>query len=254
MKIGIISGNIIENLFKNSERINVETKYGNISVEFEKSKNHSIFFINRHGKDSNIPPHKINYLANVQALSSSHVDCIIALGTVGSMKKSIKPGEFVIPHDFIDYTKLRKTSYFDNERIHVDVTEPYCPSLRKILSNTLQKIDGISYHEKGVYLATEGPRLESASEINMFSNYADIVGMTGVPEVVLSREKGICYVSLCIVCNMATGLQDRLDADEISSIYSDKKSIISKIFQMTIDSIHEKTKCNCKSDLSKATL
>lgn len=254
MKIGIISGNIIKNLLKNSENINVETNYGNVLVEIVNKKKHSIFFINRHGKNSNIPPHKINYLANIQALSSSHVDCIIAFGTVGSMKKSIQPGEFVIPHDFIDCTKLRKTSYFDNERIHIDMTEPYCPALRKILSNTLQKIHGANYHDKGVYLATEGPRLESASEINMFLNYADIVGMTGVPEVVLSREKGICYASLCIVCNMATGLQDHLDADEISSIYSEKKSIISKIFKMTINSINEKTECKCKSDLSKATL
>ena len=78
--------------------------------------------------------------------------------------------------------------------------------------------------------------------------------MTGCPEIVLAREKGICYASLCIVCNMAAGLQYKLDLDEISNIYSEKKSIISKIFQLTIDAIEERKDCNCNSDLSKATL
>jgi 5'-methylthioadenosine phosphorylase len=254
MKIGVVSGKFIEDIIKNPEKINVETNYGNVLIEVGKRKNNTIFFINRHGEKSNIPPHKINYLANLQAFAASHIDCIIALGTVGSMKKEIQPGEFVIPHDFIDNTRLRKQTFFDKNRIHIDMTKPYCPNLRNILFDAAKRINGIKCHENGVYLTTEGPRLESASEIKMFSKYAEIVGMTGCPEIVLAREKGICYASLCIVCNMAAGLQDKLDLDEISNIYSEKKSIISKIFQLTIDAIKERKDCNCNSDLSKASL
>ncbi len=254
MKIGIISGQHIANLSKNQENIIVETTYGDILLEVSETKKHTLFFINRHGEKSDAPPHKVNYLGNIQAFASSHVDCILSVGLVGSMKRNILPADLVIPHDFIDFTKSRQQTFFNEKRVHVDMTNPYCPSLRDSLIKNSKQIPGINLHEKGVYLTTEGPRLETVSEIAFFSKFADIVGMTGTPEVVLAREMGICYTSLCLVSNMAAGLQNKLDADEIKSIYSEKKSIISKIIVNTIDSINNKRNCNCKSDLSKATL
>lgn len=254
MKIGIISGHILDDIVSNPEEIIVETAFGNIPIKVSKIKNHDIIFINRHGKKSNIPPHKVNYHANIQAFDSSHVDCILSVGTVGSMKKNIYPGDFVVPHDFIDFTKSRSQTYFNDRRIHIDMTNPYCTSLRDLLIKNCKKFDDIKLHKRGVYLTTEGPRLETVSEINLFLKFADIVGMTSAPEVILAREKGICYASLCIVCNMAAGLQEKLDADEISQIYSKKKSIISKILLLTINSINEKGKCECNRDLAKAML
>ncbi len=254
MKIGIISGHSIADLIKDPEKIMVETAFGDISVEVSRMKKHDLFFINRHGEKSVIPPHKVNYLGNMQAFASSHVEYVLSIGTVGSMKNSIQPGDFVIPHDFIDLTKSRQQTFFDDKRVHVDMTNPYCPSLRDSLIKNCKKAHGATFHDKGVYLATEGPRLETASEINYFSKFADIVGMTGVPEVVLARERGICYASLCVVCNMAAGLQNKLTADEISRIYTEKESVISNILQLTIDSIDVERDCNCKNDLSKATL
>ncbi|UCF12138.1 MAG: MTAP family purine nucleoside phosphorylase [Thermoplasmatales archaeon] len=254
MKIGIISGYSIANFVKDPEKIMVETTFGDISVEVSRMKNHDLFFINRHGEKSDVPPHKVNYLGNVQAFASSHVECILSIGTVGSMKKSIQPGDFVVPYDFIDFTKSRKLTFFDDKRVHVDMINPYCPSLRKSLIKNCKKVHGATFHDTGIYLTTEGPRLETASEISYFSKFADIVGMTGVPEVVLAREKSICYASLCVVCNMAAGLQNKLTAGEISKIYTKREPIISNIIQLTIDSIDEKRKCNCKNDLSKATL
>jgi len=254
MKIGIISGQRIANLIKNQEEIIVETNYGDILVEVSKTKKHTLFFINRHGTKSDAPPHRVNYLGNIQAFASSHIDCILSVGAVGSMKKNIQPADFVVPHDFIDFTKSRQQTFFNDKRVHVDMTDPYCPSLRDSLINNSKQIRGINLHENGIYLTTEGPRLETVSEIAFFSKFADIVGMTGTPEVVLAREMGICYASLCLVCNMAAGLQKKLNVDEISSIYSEKKSIISKILVKTVDSINNKRNCNCKRDLSKATL
>ena len=255
MKIGIISGHEIQNLIQNEETIKIETSYGDVTVQTAGLRNNEIFFINRHGENSNIPPHKINYLANIQALASCHIDCIFAIGSVGSLKKNIKPGDFVVPHDFIDFTKSRKYTFFDDKRVHVDMTDPYCMPLRSILINTAKKTDSAKIFDGGIYLATEGPRLETAAEIGFFSKFADIVGMTGVPEVVLARERGICYASLCVVCNMAAGLQSKLTADEIKTLYKEKEPVISKILKSTIESLDDKRRnCNCKDVLSKALL
>jgi len=255
MKIGIISGHSIPNLMKDPENIMVETPFGDISVEASKLGKHDIFSISRHGPKSNLPPHKVNYLGNMQAFASSHVECILSIGTVGSMKKSIQPGDFVIPHDFIDFTKSRPQTFYNDKRVHVDMTDPYCPSLRDTLIQSCKQMKNIKVHEKGVYLATEGPRLETASEIQFFSQSADIVGMTGLPEVVLAREKRICYAALCVVCNMATGLQKSLTADEISKLYKEKQPTISKILKTTIESLQDKRKpCRCNTILDKASL
>ena len=254
MKIGLISGHRVQGLIQTKETIEIETNYGDVTVEISPVGKHTMLFINRHGERANLPPHKAKYLANIDAFASSHVDCIFAIGTVGSMKKNIRPGDFVIPHDFIDFTKSRRYTFFDEKRVHVDMTNPYCPTLRKILIDTAKDTTSVKIHDRGVYLATEGPRLETASEIRHFSQYADIVGMTGVPEIVLAREKGMCYASLCVVCNMAAGLQNRLTADEISKLYKEKVSIVSKILKSTIESLEDKRECNCRNFLSKATL
>jgi 5'-methylthioadenosine phosphorylase len=255
MKIGIVSGHRMQNLIQNQEKIKIETPYGDVTVETAGLHNNEIFFINRHGENSNIPPHKINYLANIQALAACHVDCIFAIGSVGSLKKNIKPGDFVVPHDFIDFTKSRLYTFFDDKRVHVDMTEPYCMPLRNILINAAKKTVSSKIFDKGVYLATEGSRLETAAEIGVFSKFADVVGMTGVPEVVLARERGICYASLCLVCNMATGLQSELTANEISALYNEKELVISKILKFAIESLDDKKRnCSCKDVLSKASL
>jgi 5'-methylthioadenosine phosphorylase len=249
MKIGVISGHRLL-LGEKMEEVILETPYGNTKVERYILKDRDILFINRHGEKSNLPPHRINYLANIQAFASANVEYILGIGTVGSMKEKIKPGDFVIPHDFMDCTKSRRLSFFNHKRVHIDMTNPFCPTLRELLKESCNKI-GNTFHDKGVYLVTEGPRLETASEIRFFSSVADIVGMTLVPEIVLAREKGICYASLCIVCNMATGLQERLSADEISWIYRKKEPIISEILKLSINSIR---RCSCKKDIKGATL
>ncbi|MDH7517712.1 MAG: MTAP family purine nucleoside phosphorylase [Candidatus Thermoplasmatota archaeon] len=255
MKIGVIYGHRIPNFVKKTEKIEVETPYGKVNIESAKLYDHEIFLLNRHGKQSNLPPHKVNYLGNIWALSSCHVDCILAISVVGSLKKNIKPGDLVVPHDFVDFTKSRTYTFFDEKRVHVDMTSPYCLSLRDILIKSCKKQGAaIKLHDKGVYLATEGPRLETPAEIKLFSQYTDIVGMTAVPEIVLAREKGICYASLCVVCNMAAGMQSKLTADEISNLYKKKEPFVSKILKSTIEDIEEKTSCGCKRILSKASL
>ena len=245
MKIGLICGQEINELINDSEEIIVETNYGNTLINFKKLENNDVFFINRHGENKKIPPHNINYRANIQALKSCNIENIISIFTVGSMKKTILTGDFVIPNDFIDFTKSRCLTYFENDRVHVDMNNPFCPSLRKLLIESCKIVDDKKIHNRGVYLTTEGPRLETSSEINLFSNYADIVGMTLVPEIILAREQNICYAALCVVCNMAAGLQNELKTDEISKTFIDKKPVIIKLIKKSIKNMENKKKCKC---------
>jgi len=254
MKIGILCGHQMPDLMKNPEKIRVDTPYGEIMLYASNLGAHELFFIQRHGEQSNLPPHKINHRGNIQAFASSHVSCIFSVGTVGSMKKTIRPGDLVVPDDFIDATKVRAQTFFDDRRVHVDMTEPFCSSLRDAVLKSCKKISDTKVHPKGVYLVTEGPRLETAAEIKLYSMVADVVGMTMVPEVVLAREKGMCFASLCLVCNMAAGLQNRLTANEIASVYKEKEPVISKILQLTIQSLDKKQPCHCPVDVSQATL
>jgi 5'-methylthioadenosine phosphorylase len=253
MKIGILCGHLLPDLMKQVENIRVETPYGPIPMQVSSLGGHELFFIQRHGEGPGLPPHKVNYRGNIQALSASHVFSIFSVSTVGSMKKQIQPGELVIPDDFLDMTKSRSVTFYDDTRVHVDMTDPFCPQLRTSLMESCKAIR-TKYHDKGVYLATEGPRLETAAEIKFFSSGADIVGMTLVPEVVLAREKGICFAALCLVCNMAAGLQHRLPADDIARVYTKQEPTIAQVLRHTIESLDDHQTCRCAEDIAKATL
>jgi 5'-methylthioadenosine phosphorylase len=245
MKLGILCGHDINELINNSEEIIIETIYGNVKIFFKKIEGNEFFFINRHGENKNIPPHNINYRANIQALKLCNIKNIISIFAVGSLKKNIEIGDFVIPDDFIDFTKNRCLTYFEDNRIHLDMNYPFCPSIRKYLIENCIINEENKIHKRGIYLATEGPRLETPAEIKLFSNYADIVGMTLVPEIVLAREKNICYASICVICNMAAGLQSELTTEEISRIFIDKKPLLFKSIKQVIKKFENKKFCKC---------
>lgn len=236
---------------KNSENLSVETPYGPVNVETNKRKDNEIFYINRHGNNSKIPPHMIKYRANIQTFSSCHVDCILSIYSVGSMSKQIKKGDIVIPHDFIAFTRSRYSTFFYDSRIHVNLIDPFCPHLRKILIKKCSK-EGIYFHSEGVYLTTEGPRLETVSEVKIFSKFADIVGMTLATECILAREKAICFATICIVVNMAAGLQDNLHIEDMRKYFKKKESIIANIIVSTIDSTTDNYKCSYKNYIDEA--
>jgi 5'-methylthioadenosine phosphorylase len=253
MNIGIISGHLLPGLLKHPELITVETPYGIVFVQVVKMDQHTLFFVNRHGQDSSVPPHRINARAIIAALAESHVKAILSVGTVGSMTKVLAPGDLVVPSDFIDMTKSRPMTFFDESRVHVDMTDPFCPVLQEALQQSAKALK-THMHGKAVVLVTEGPRLETAAEIKLFREHADVVGMTLVPEVVLAREKGMCYASLCLVCNMAAGLQDRLTAKEIVEIYKEREPVLSSILLGALGRLPESFSCSCAALLAQAKL
>ncbi len=191
----------------------VRTPYGDPSgvVINGKLGKKSFVFLPRHGISHSIPPHKVNYRANIWALKDSGVDKVIAFAAVGGIDRSLVPGAIVVPDQLIDYTSDREHTYFDGETgnvTHVDFSFPYSTSFRKKIISAAKKAK-VNVVESGCYAATQGPRLETAAEINRLEkDGATIVGMTGMPEAVLARELELEYVCIAIVVNPAAGRGD----------------------------------------------
>jgi len=198
----------------------VRTPYGQPSepLIFGNLGGKEVIFLARHGANHTLTPHHINYRANIWALQSVGVKSIISIASVGSIEKSIKVGDFVIPHQIIDYTYGRNNTFFDgidNPVKHIDFTYPYDMSLREIIIQSVQKLT-YNFVTEGVYAATQGPRLETAAEIDRYEkDGATIVGMTAMPEAVLARELNLSYVAICPVANHAAGRGE--SAEGISS-------------------------------------
>lgn len=170
---------------------------------------YGIIFLARHGDPHAIPPHRINYRANLHALHSRGVRRIIAVTAVGGIRADIEEGSIVIPDQIIDYTWDRGHSFFDSESdpsiMHADFTHPYCPDLRADLLAAARR-RGVEVVDGGTYAATQGPRLETAAEVDRIErDGGDIVGMTGMPEAALAREIGIAYANCSVIANRAAG-------------------------------------------------
>ncbi|MCG6870974.1 MAG: S-methyl-5'-thioinosine phosphorylase [Gammaproteobacteria bacterium] len=179
----------------------------------------------RHGFGHTIPPHRVNYRANIWALRELGVDHVVAIATVGGITAKFGTGVLALPHQLIDYTHSRSNTFFDGEGgplLHTDFTEPYCEPLRQQLLDAARQAQ-VSLVPQAVYAATQGPRFETAAEINRLErDGADVVGMTGMPEAVLARELKLCYASIAVVVNPAAGRSvGPISMNEIDSALSD---------------------------------
>jgi 5'-methylthioinosine phosphorylase len=165
-----------------------------------------VVFLPRHGSRHTIPPHKINYRANIWSLQALGVKNIIAVAAVGGIHRDMKPKDLVIPHQLVDYTWGRKHTFFEEDNVqHIDFTDPYTAVLRDKLLMAAKEVD-FTVHDKGVYAATQGPRLETTAEIDRLEkDGCDLVGMTGMPEAALAREAEINYATCALIVNEAAG-------------------------------------------------
>jgi len=167
-----------------------------------------VVFLARHGYGHTIPPHQVNYRANIWALHAQGVSNVVAIAAVGGIRSDLAPGALVVPDQIIDYTHGRAGTFFtggDSGVRHIDFTLPYCPTLRAACLAAGRQA-GEMLLDGGVYAATQGPRLETAAEIDRLErDGADMVGMTGMPEAALAREIGLCYATLAVVANRAAG-------------------------------------------------
>lgn len=206
-----------------SHREVVRTPYGEPSgaITFGQICGRPVAFLARHGYGHTIPPHEVNYRANIWALWKRGAIGIISVASVGCIRADLRPGDIVIPHQIIDYTWGRKATYHegsDSPVTHIDFTDPYDQSLRAKLILAAGQA-GIPVSDLGVYAATQGPRLETAAEITRYErDGADVVGMTGMPEAALAREMGVPYAAISVVANYAAGRGDSRDGISFESI------------------------------------
>ncbi len=193
-----------------TKRLIVRTPYGEPSqpLIFGEIEGREVIFLARHGNGHTIPPHEVNYRANIYALYLQGVKKIAAVATVGGIHADLLPGMIAMPDQIIDYTHGRKTTFYDGVELpvkHIDFTEPYCVNLRAMWEKAAVTI-GEPLVTKGVYAAMQGPRLETAAEINRLErDGATMVGMTGMPEAALARELNISYAAICPIANQAAG-------------------------------------------------
>ena len=250
--IGIIGGSGVYRVFEAEEEIVVKTRYGKVGVKKGEHRGREIVFLPRHGEKHAVPPHKINYRANILALYALGVQRILATTAVGSMNPEFRPGEMMLPTQFIDWTKKRNYTLYDDRVVHVDLSEPYCPELREILMGIARSQD-ITVHE-GVYICTEGPRFETPAEISLFKKMgADVVSMTGVPEVIFAREAALCYSTIAMVTNMAAGItREKLTHTEVKEIMDENIEKIRKMVFTALERIPEERGCPCPHALEGA--
>lgn len=217
----------------------VDTPYGPAQLLEAEHGGRQLYFVPRHGPDHCSPPHRVNYRANIMALHRLGCRHILATNAVGSLRKQMAPGDLVVPHDYLDFTKNRPLTFFDRRGdapIHTDQTAPYCPQLRELVIASATDPQ-VTVHPSGVYICTEGPRFETIAEIAMFTQWgADVVGMTTVPEVALAGELKIRYASICIVTNYAAGITgEPLTETEVVEIMTERLETVRGLIVAVLD-------------------
>lgn len=225
-----------------SHREVVRTPYGEPSgaLVFGQICGHAAVFLPRHGYGHTIAPHMVNYRANIWALQQAGVSGIISVASVGSIRADLDPGDLIIPDQIIDYTWGRQSTFFDGPGTpvrHVDFTLPYDADLSRRLIASAKKL-AIELHVGGIYAATQGPRLETAAEINRYQNDgADVVGMTGMPEAVLAREMEIPYAAINLVANHAAGRgssQEGIHFESLEQVLREAMGRVRSIIEGTV--------------------
>jgi 5'-methylthioadenosine phosphorylase len=252
--MAIIGGSGLERLLEGSKLVQLDTPYGPappISIGLMGSN--EVAFLPRHGPKHDLPPHKVNYRANLHALKQLGAERIIATNAVGSINPAYNAGDLAIPADLLDMTKSRTGTFFDSSPVtHIDVSEPYCPEIRRVLTEC-GKTSGVETMTNSIMVATEGPRYETPAEIRMYHKLGgDIVGMTGAPEVFLARELETCYATLCFISNKAAGMQERLTHAEVLEVGQKVMPAMLKIIRQTIEKLPKERNCPCSKAIHQA--
>jgi 5'-methylthioadenosine phosphorylase len=256
-EIGIFGGTGIydSGLLSDSKEITIDTPYGKTSdsITIGEFNGRKIAFMPRHGKKHTIPPHLINFRANIWAFKELGVKRIIAPSAVGSLKEEFQPGHFALPSQFIDFTKSRKGTFSENGKvIHISVADPFCPELQNVVLD-VAKNQEIQIHKDCTYVYIEGPRFSTKAESKFFrTTGADIIGMTLVPECQLAREAQICYVSISTITDYDVWAEKPVTAKEVMETLAKNVEMTKKLLTLVINKIPEKKSCSCEKALEEA--
>lgn len=246
-KVALIGGSGLENpdVLKSVEEKQIDTPYGNPSSTLlcGAIENTEIVILSRHGKEHTIPPSQVNNRANIYALKRAGCTHIIATTACGSLRAAIKPGDIVIPDQFIDFTKHRSITFYEEfepgKMKHSPMADPFDKNLRELLISTARK-EGMQYHEKGTIITIEGPRFSTRAESKMFRSWgADIINMSVAPEAILANEIGIPYAVIAMSTDYDSWRQDEMPVswEEVIAVFNKNVSRVLRLLMEVIPRI-----------------
>ncbi len=258
-EIGVIGGTGVYDpaMLENAQEIKVHTPFGDPSdvIVVGEYKGRKIAFLPRHGRGHRIPPHAINYRANIWALKELGVKRIIAPSAVGSLQEEYKPGDLVIPDQFIDRTWGRPNTFYEGGVVcHISMADPFCPELREVIVRVGKRL-GLPIRERGTYVCIQGPRFSTRAESKLYRSWgAHIIGMTLVPEVVLAREAQICYASICMVTDYDVWAEKPVTGEEVVKTMRKNIEKVKRLLAELIPEIPEERHCECDKALKEALM
>jgi len=249
------TGHYDPEILEGAEEVKVYTPYGSPSwLVVGEYKGKKVAFIPRHGKKHILPPHRINYKANIWALKELGVTRILAPSAVGSLREELKPGDIVIPNQFIDFTKNRDYTFYEGGIVgHFSLADPFCPELTEIVYNIAVSL-GLPVHKDKTYICIEGPRFSTRAESRLYRMWgADVIGMTLIPEAVLARELEICYLPITTITDYDVWAEKPVTAEEVVKTLRANVEKVNKLLREVIPRIPSERSCIC-SRASKEAL
>jgi 5'-methylthioadenosine phosphorylase len=260
--IGILGGSGFYSFFKKAEEYKVDTPYGppSDSITIGVIEGRRVAFMPRHGRNHAIPPHKINYLANIYAMKKLGVKRIFGPCASGSLQPNVKPGHLVVCDQFVDRTKGRIDTFYDGPKtIHMTMAEPYCPELRNIVIESAKELQ-IDCHPEGTVVVIQGPRFSTRAESRWFSDQGwEVINMTQYPEVSLARELEMCYVNISLITDYDAGLNGYpgikpVTIKEVVRVFKENNEKVKELILKAISKIPEKRSCICSHALKGAAV
>jgi 5'-methylthioadenosine phosphorylase len=260
VKIGIIGGSGLYTMgiLEEPEEIEIETPFGKPSdkITIGKIAGREVAFLPRHGKGHKYPPHQVNYRANIFAMKKCGVEYLVSTAAVGSMKKRIKPCDFVIAHQLIDRSFKRSTTFFEDGIVaHVAFADPFCKNLSDLAYETIDEKD-LGVH-KGTYISMEGPQFSTRAESKLYISWnVDVIGMTLAPEAKLAREAEMCLCGILTVTDYDCWYESEEDVSVSNVVENLKKNDqnLANILESMIPKIKYKRNCDCKDALKGAVI
>jgi 5'-methylthioadenosine phosphorylase len=261
-EIGVFGGSGFYSLIEGMHELKVETPYGAPSdvLAVGEMLGHHVAFLPRHGKTHSLPPHAINYRANLYAMKELGVTRIIAPTAAGSLQGWVKPGDFVVSDQLVDRTNARKDTFYDGPiTTHVSFAHPYCPQLRELAIDVIGKLE-IPVHERGTVVCIQGPRFSSVAESRWYAAAGwEVINMTQYPEAYLARELEICYTNIALITDYDVGLEGEEGIEPVThegvvKVFNENNERVKRVIKDMITQMPAKRKCNCGSALQGARL
>lgn len=258
-RVGVFGGSGFYSFLDDIEEVKVDTPYGDPSgpVSIGRVEGIDVAFLPRHGPDHHLPPHIINYRANVWALKDLGVERIIGPCAAGSLSRDVKPGSFVISDQLVDRTTGRKDTFYDGPTTtHVSFADPYCPEMREHAIKAARD-ENIEVHERGTVVTIQGPRFSTRAESKWFQDAGwEVINMTQYPEAYLARELEICYVNIALITDYDVGVPGESGAvshEEVLKVFNENNAKLRGLLFSLVPRIPSERSCICSTALKGAS-